>query len=363
MRYDLEDLLNRMRLQKSSDLHLIAGTPPRLRQYGELVAIDDREISAQEVQDALYSIMPSRIQQLFERQDDADFAYERDALSRYRVNVFRHLGGMGAVFRAIANSECSLQGLGLPDIISELCLHKQGLILVTGKTGSGKSTTLAAMVNAINERMSGHILTVEDPVEFVHPGKKCLISQREVGEHTPSFASALRSALREDPDVIMVGELRDLETIGLAVTAAETGILVIGTMHTNNAAGTVDRIINTFPSKKQPHIRTMLSTSLRGVISQQLIRRVDGTGRVAAVEVLINTPAVGNIIREGKAEQIQNILQSGALVGMQSMDNAIRILLEAEVISSRSAFEAAHVKTDFERHVDKDMQNARTGCL
>lgn len=363
MRYALEDLLDRLKLQKGSDLHLIAGAPPRIRQFGELVAADDRDISAQAVQDALYSIMPSRIQQLFERQDNADFAYERDAMSRYRVNVFRHLGGMGAVFRAIPTSEYSLQGLGLPEIVSELCLHKQGLILVTGKTGSGKSTTLAAMVNAINERMNGHILTVEDPVEYVHQRKKCLISQREVGEHTPSFASALRSALREDPDVILVGELRDLETIGLAVTAAETGILVMGTMHTNNAAGTVDRIINTFPAKKQPHIRTMLSTSLRGVISQQLIKRADESGRIAAVEVLINTPAVGNVIREGKTDQIQNILQSGALVGMQSMDSAIKKLLKSEIISEQSAYEAACTKSDFERDIEKDIQNARTGNL
>ncbi len=352
-----------MRLQKGSDLHLIAGAPPRIRHYGELVSIDDRDMSAQDVYDALYAIMPSRIQQLFERQDNADFAYEYDAISRYRVNVFRHLGGMGAVFRAIPTSEYSLHGLGLPEIVSDLCLHKQGLILVTGKTGSGKSTTLAAMVNAINERMSGHILTVEDPVEFVHHRKKCLISQREVGEHTPSFASALRSALREDPDVIMVGELRDLETMGLAVTAAETGILVIGTMHTNNAAGTVDRIINTFPPKKQPHIRTMLSTSLKGVISQQLIRRAEEPGRVAAVEVLINTPAVANVIREGRTDQIQNILQSGALTGMQSMDNAIRLLLQAEVISAQSAVEAAYVKTEFERYLEKDIPNAGTGSL
>jgi twitching motility protein PilT len=359
----IEDLLNRLSLENGSDLHLLAGAPPRMRHYGELVSLQDRNMTAQDVHDALYAIMPSRIQQLFERKDNADFAYECEGIARYRVNVFRHLGGMGAVFRAVPTVAYSLQSLELPAIVSDLCLHKQGLILVTGKTGSGKSTTLAAMVNSINERMCGHILTVEDPVEFVHQRKKCLISQREVGEHTPSFASALRSALREDPDVILVGELRDLETMGLAVTAAETGILVIGTMHTNNAAGTVDRIINTFSAKKQPHIRTMLSTSLKGVISQQLIRRSDVHGRVAVVEILINTPAVSNVIREGRTDQLQNILQSGTLQGMQSMDSALKKLMEAGMVSVQSAYDAAQVKSDFERYIEKDIANARTGSL
>ena len=221
----LQELLDFMAAQDGSYLHLIAGDPPKMRYHGDLIAINDRPITAQETHDNLYDIIPSRIKVIFEAQDNADFASVRSDGSRYRVNVFRHLGGMGAVFRTIPTSGFSLQQLGLPRILSNLCLHKQGLILVTGKTGSGKSTTLAAMVDAINERKKGHILTIEDPIEFVHERKKCLISQREVGEHTPSFANALRSALREDPDVILVGELRDLETMGLAVTAAETGIL------------------------------------------------------------------------------------------------------------------------------------------
>lgn len=359
----LEELLDLMAVQDGSDLHLIAGDPPRMRYHGDLVAINDRPITAQETLDNLYDILPPRIRAIFEAQDNADFAYVRQDGSRYRVNVFRHLGGMGAVFRTIPTSGYSLDQLGMPRALSNLCLHKQGLILVTGKTGSGKSTTLAAMVDAINERKKGHILTIEDPIEFVHERKQCLISQREVGEHTSSFANALRSALREDPDVILVGELRDLETMGLAVTAAETGILVMGTLHTNSAAGTVDRIINAFPAKKQPHIRTMLSTSLRGVVSQQLIKQADGKGRVAAVEILINTSAVANVIREGKTEQIQNILQGGGLVGMQSMDNSIRGLLDARLISPIDAYEAAQVKADFEPYLQDSASNTGVGGL
>ncbi|MCP4993837.1 MAG: type IV pilus twitching motility protein PilT [Gammaproteobacteria bacterium] len=345
----LEDLLDKMAAQEGSDLHLVASDPPRMRHHGEIVTLHDKLLSTEWVHDSLYAIMPPRIQHLFEQYDNADFAFEREGIARYRVNVFRHLGGIGAVFRAIPISSYSLEQLALPAIISSLCLQKQGLVLVTGKTGSGKSTSLAAMVNQINETLRGHILTIEDPIEFVHQKKQCLVSQREVGEHTSSFANALRSALREDPDVILVGELRDLETIGLAVTAAETGILVMGTLHTSSAAGTIDRIINTFPAKKQPHIRTMLSTSLKGVITQQLVRRADGQGRVAAVEVLINTPAVGNIIREGKTEQLRNVLQGGSLTGMQSMDSALKRLLDAELIAGQDAYDAAYVKAGFEQ--------------
>lgn len=353
----LEDLLDKMGAQQGSDLHLVASDLPRMRRHGEIVILDDKLLGMDWVHDSLYAIMPPRIQHLFERHDDADFAFEREGIARYRVNVFRHLGGIGAVFRAIPISSYSLEQLALPAILSSLCLQKQGLVLVTGKTGSGKSTSLAAMVNQINETLRGHILTVEDPIEFVHQKKQCLISQREVGEHTSSFANALRSALREDPDVIMVGELRDLETIGLAVSAAETGILVMGTLHTNSAAGTIDRIINTFPAKKQAHIRAMLSTSLKGVLTQQLVRRADGRGRVAAVEVLINSPAVGNVIREGKTEQLRNILQGGNLIGMQSMDSALKRLLEAGLITGQDAYEAAHVKAEFEQYLDGKISN------
>jgi len=233
------------------------------------------------------------------------------------------------VFRVIPNTVRTLEELGVPPVLHTLCRERNGLMLVTGPTGSGKSTTLAAMIDAINRERRGHIITIEDPVEFVHRRQGCLISQREVGMHTPTFAAALHSALREDPDVILVGELRDLETVHLAVTAAETSLLVFATLHTNGAAATVDRLINVFPANEQPRIRTMLSTSLRSVISQQLVRRADGRGQVAACEVLINNAAIANLIREGKTQQIASVLERSALVGMQSLDNALRSLLDA----------------------------------
>jgi twitching motility protein PilT len=236
--------------------------------------------------------------------------------------------------------------------VRSLCRVNNGLILVTGKTGSGKSTTLAAMIDDINAREKGHILTIEDPIEFVHPRKNCLVSQREVGLHCPGFAEALHSALREDPDIVLVGELRDLETMSIAVTAAEMGILVMGTLHTNGAAPTVDRIVNAFPSDKQGHVRTMLSTSLRGVISQQLILRADKRGRVAALEILINTPAVSNLIRQGKLDQLENAMQSGGAHGMRVMDSAIKELFDKGVISGRAAYEKAMNKPQFEQFKD-----------
>ncbi len=259
--------------------------------------------------------------QRFEQHDGADFAYTMADLGRFRVNVMRHLNGMGAVMRAIPSKALTLDELEMPDAVRNLCKVNSGMILVTGKTGSGKSTTLAAMIDDINRRMKGHILTIEDPIEFVHPRKNCLISQREIGQHAHSFADALHSALREDPDVILVGELRDYETMSIAVTAAEMGILVMGTLHTNGAAQTVDRIVNVFPADKQPHVRTMLSTSLRGVISQQLLQRADGGGRVAALEILVNTPAVANLIRQGKLDQLETTMQSGGSFGMRTMDS------------------------------------------
>src|SRR5690606_11811003 len=239
----------------------------------------------------------------FEKHDSADFAYTIPDLARFRVNVLRHLNGIGAVFRGIPSKALTLDELGMPKALHAMVRSTRGLILVTGKTGSGKSTTLAAMIDAINSNVKGHILTIEDPIEFVHQRKNCLISQREIGVHCATFADALHSALREDPDVILVGELRDLETMSIAMTAAEMGVLVMGTLHTNGAAATIDRVVNIFPADKQDHVRNMLSTSLRGVISQQLLKKKDGSGRVAALEIMVNTSAAANLIRQGKLEQ------------------------------------------------------------
>jgi twitching motility protein PilT len=262
----------------------------------------------------------------------------------------RHLGGVGGVFRAIPNQAKSLDELNMPPVLKTLCREPQGMILVTGKTGSGKSTTLAAMINEINSFLKGHILTIEDPIEFVHQRNKCLVSQREVGLHCNDFAEALHSALREDPDVILVGEMRDLETVSVAVTAAEMGILVMGTLHTNGAGQTVDRIVNVFPAAKQNHVRTMLSTSLRGVISQQLIPQKDGSGLVAALEILVNSPATANLIRQGKLDQLETAMQAGRKTGMCTMDKSLEDLFNREKITGKSAYDFANEKTKFEEH-------------
>lgn len=346
---EINNLLHQMVRDNGSDLHLIAGQPPRIRHMGDLTAIWETPLAREEVERAIDAYMPPTARETFQREDQADFAIQIPELARFRVNVFRHVGGIGAVFRSIPTRAFTLEELGLPEVVAGLCANKQGMILVTGKTGSGKSTTLAAMIDHINSNRKGHIITIEDPIEFVHQRKRCLISQREVGQHTPSFASALRSALREDPDVILIGELRDLETMSLAVTAAEMGILVLGTLHTNGAISTVDRVVNTFPVNKQAQVRAMLSTSLRAVISQQLVRLADGSGRRAAVEIMVNTPAVANIIREGKTEQLETAIQSGALVGMQSMDNALRKLIDADLITPQEAYDKAFRKADFEK--------------
>lgn len=350
---DIDTLLEMLVARGGSDLHLVSGDPPRMRIFGDLEAISEEKLSAKELLEPILNIMPTRSRNIFEKEDNADFAHSIEGTGRFRVNAFRHLNGVGAIFRSIPIDTASLEDLSMPEIMTSISKQKAGMILVTGKTGSGKSTTLAAIVNEINTSLKGHILTIEDPVEFVHEQKNCLMSQREVGEHAKSFASALHSALREDPDVILVGEMRDLETMSLAVTAAETGILVLGTLHTNSAASTVDRIINAFPTNKQDHIRTMLSTSLRSVISQQLIKTKDGNGRAAAVEIMVNTPAIANIIREGKTDQIDNSIQGGRSFGMQSMDTAIKKLLNDEKITPEAAFEAANDKSQFMQYLKK----------
>ena len=346
----IDEFLAEVLKRKGSDLHFIAGDPPRLRVYGDLQALRPEPLKADYVKETLYEIMPPKAIARFEEKEGADFAYAVPNVARFRVNVMRQLNGMGAVCRVIPSAALTLDELNMPESVRSLCRVNSGLILVTGKTGSGKSTTLAAMIDDINTRLKGHILTVEDPIEFVHVRKNCLISQREVGVHAPSFSDAVHSALREDPDVVLVGEMRDLETISVAVSAAEMGILVMGTLHTNGAAATVDRIVNAFPSDKQSHVRTMLSTSLRGVVSQQLVPRAGQPGRVAALEILINTPAVANLIRQGKIDQLENTMQSGASFGMRTMDMAIQQLFDSRAISGRDAFRKAINKSRFEAH-------------
>ncbi|MCX5797394.1 MAG: type IV pilus twitching motility protein PilT [Elusimicrobia bacterium] len=333
----LDRLLKTLRDHNGSDLHLSPGNPPIGRVAGSLKPLQPEPMSALENHALLYEIMLDHQRAEFEKTHDLDFAYPVDALqARFRANVYVGRLGISAVFRLIPAEIKTVQQLGLPESILRFCDLPKGLVLVTGGTGSGKSTTLAALVDHINRTQTDHILTIEDPIEFVHVCQKSLVNQREVGAHTDSFATALRAALREDPDVILVGEMRDLETIELAITAAETGHLVFGTLHTSSAAKTVDRIINVFPTGQQAQIRTMLAESLQGVISQTLLRGLQG-GRVAALEILIGTPAVSNLIREAKSYQIPGVIQTGRREGMQSMEMAIRALVDSNGISPEEA--------------------------
>ena len=340
--------------QGGSDLHLISGNPPRVRLHGELVAIKYRELTRDETTALVTEIMSPVVRNALAGRSSVDFAYSIAGVARFRVNVFRHIHGLGAVLRVIPEVVKSFDQLNLPPVLRSFTRQKRGLVLVTGPTGSGKSTTLAAMIDEVNSMRKGHIITIEDPIEFTHPRKQCLISQREVGFHAHSFASALHSALRGDPDAILVGEMRDLETISLALTAAETGILVFGTLHTNNATATVDRIVNVFPAAEQARVRTMLSTSLVGVVSQQLVRRADGRGRLAAIEILVNNSAIANMIRDGKTEQMASAVQAGGLQGMQSLDTALRRMLDAKLITAREAHLKATVKRDFEQDAARE---------
>jgi twitching motility protein PilT len=327
----MQALLHEAADKGASDLHLSSGEAPMLRVNGDLVRTEGAPLDGETVLALVTSIMGPAHKKQFEENLEADFATELDGVGRYRVNVFTHNRGPGAVLRTIPTKIPALESMELPPILKELCTKERGLVLVTGPTGSGKSTTLAAMLDHINDTWEGHILTVEDPIEFVHRPKKCLVNQREVGPHTLSFANALKSALREDPDVILVGEMRDLETISLAITAAETGHLVFGTLHTSSAPKTVDRIIDAFPSGQQAQIRTMLSESLEAVISQTLLKKKGG-GRVAACEVLIGTPAVRNLIREAKLHQIPSMMQTGTRLGMQTLDMALQDLVKRGII-------------------------------
>jgi twitching motility protein PilT len=335
--------------QGGSDLHLVSGNPPRLRLYGDLFPVKYRDLTIEETATLIHETMSDRMAKLFASCHDLDYAYEAPGLARFRVSAFRHRQGLGAVLRVIPSTVQTLDELEFPAVFKTLCHEKKGLVLVTGPTGSGKTTTLSSMIDFINRERHGHIITIEDPVEFVHRRQGCLISQREIGGSTPSFAAALRSALREDPDVVLVGELRDLETISLAVTAAETGALILASLHTNGATYAVDRIINVFPASERLRIRAMLSTSLCGVISQQLVRRAVGKGQLAAFEILINNAATANIIREGKTNQLAGVIERSALLGMQSLDHSLRRFLDARLITGNEAYRKAVNKAEFEQ--------------
>ena len=333
----LNGWLKLLKEKQGSDLHLSPGNPALLRISGELTPLDETLLTAESVQAALYEVMSEKQRQHYEKTHDVDFAYQVDELkARFRGNIFQGRHGISAVFRIIPTEIKTVQQLGISESLLKFTDLPKGLVLVTGGTGSGKSTTLAALVDHINRTQRGHILTIEDPIEFVHQSQKSLVNQREVGRHTESFASALKAALREDPDVIMVGEMRDLETIELALTAAETGHLVFATLHTNSAAKTVDRIINVFPTNQQAQIRTMLSESLAGVVSQTLLRTTDYK-RVAAIEILVGTPALANLIREGKTFQIPGVIQTGKKEGMQTMESAVRALVDSGRVSLEEA--------------------------
>ena len=334
---DISDLLAFSVKNKASDLHLSAGLPPMIRVHGDIRKINVPALDHTQVHGMVYDIMNDGQRKVYEETLECDFSFEIPNLARFRVNAFNHNRGSGAVFRTIPSKILTLEQLNCPAIFKEIANTPRGIVLVTGPTGSGKSTTLAAMVDYINENEMGHILTVEDPIEFVHTSKKCLINQREVGPHTLSFQNALRSALREDPDVILVGEMRDLETIRLALSAAETGHLVFGTLHTSSAAKTVDRIVDVFPAAEKEMVRSMLSESLRSVISQTLCKTKDEQGRVAAHEIMIGTPAIRNLIRENKVAQMYSAIQTGQSIGMQTLDQNLQDLVRRNVISVNEA--------------------------
>jgi twitching motility protein PilT len=344
---DIAELLAFSVKNKASDLHLSAGLPPMIRVHGDVRRINLPPLEHKDVHAMIYDIMNDGQRKQYEEVLECDFSFEIPGLARFRVNAFNQGRGAAAVLRTIPSKILSLEDLNAPKIFADLALKPRGLVLVTGPTGSGKSTTLAAMVNHLNETEYGHILTIEDPIEFVHESKRCLINQREVGPHTLSFNNALRSALREDPDCILVGELRDLETIRLALSAAETGHLVFGTLHTSSAAKTIDRIVDVFPAEDKEMVRAMLSESLQAVISQTLLKTKDGSGRVAAHEIMIGTPAIRNLIREAKIAQMYSAIQTGSNVGMQTLDQNLTDLVRRNVISSSAARFAAKIPDNF----------------
>jgi twitching motility protein PilT len=343
---DITELLAFSAKQGASDLHLSAGLPPMIRVDGDVRRINLPALDAKEVRELIYDIMNDKQRQSFEEFLETDFSFEVPGVARFRVNAFNQNRGAGAVFRTIPSKILSMEDLGMGEVFRKITDVPRGLVLVTGPTGSGKSTTLAAMVDYLNSNKHHHILTIEDPIEFVHESKKCLVNQREVHRDTLGFSEALRSALREDPDVILVGELRDLETIRLALTAAETGHLVFGTLHTTSAAKTIDRIVDVFPAQEKSMIRSMLSESLHAVVSQSLLKKVGG-GRVAAHEIMMGTPAIRNLIREDKVAQMYSAIQTGGSLGMQTLDMCLKDLVAKGVISRESAREKAKTPDNF----------------
>lgn len=343
----LDELFHQMLDMKASDLHLKSGKSPMVRVDGSMMFMPGRgPIDNETLNRLLHEILPDKNRMEFKESNDTDFGYELGERSRMRANVFRDIAGIGGVFRQIPTKILTAQQLNLPSVVLSFCDFDKGLVVVTGPTGSGKSTTLAAMIDYINDTRDDHLITIEDPVEFVHKDKQCHINQREVGTHTRGFKQALRAALREDPDIVLVGEMRDLETVAIAIETAETGHLVFGTLHTNTAASTVDRLIDQFPADRQSQVRTMLAESLKGIVAQTLLKRKGG-GRVAALEILVVTSAISNLIREGKTFQIPSIMQTGKSLGMQTLNDALLDLVKADTVEPQEAYDRSVVKKDF----------------
>src|SRR5437868_2314028 len=353
----LDDFLRVIVEHGGSDLHIGEGQPPKMRKHGDVVAIRDEAVLRDEALSMLSEICGNHRWQIFEERGDLDFAYEMDAASRFRCNYLKQANGYGCVFRLIPTKIMTLDQLGIPPVVKEFGHLRGGLVLVTGPTGSGKSTTLAALLDYINANFSRHIITVEEPIEFVHVNKRSIITQREVPENSVSFPVGLKAALREDADIVLVGEMRDLETISLALTAAETGLLVFGTLHTNNARKTVDRMIDVFPASRQAQARAMLANSLRGVLAQLLLKKGDGTGRIAVNEILIANAAVSAIIREGATQKLQDVIVSGKAQGMQFMDDAIWALLQQGVVTPHEAFMKAIDKNRFKKFLPPEEEH------
>jgi twitching motility protein PilT len=351
----IDRFLKLMNDRGASDFHMTVGRPPMLRAAGSMEPIRYRVLNERDFVEMLEAVTPPRLWEEYVKSGDADFSYEIPGVARYRVNLFRQQRGAGAVFRIIPTKIMTIEQLGLPPQIRRVAELRAGLVLVTGPTGSGKSTTLAAIIDQINETRPLHIITIEDPIEFVHPNKKCLVHQREIGMHAKSFAEALKAAGREDPDLILVGEMRDLETIQMALSAAEKGTLVFGTLHTNNAAKTMDRIISVFPAGEQEGIRAVLGETIRAVVAQQLMPKIGG-GRVAALEILFASPAIGNMIREGKTPQITSAIQTGMKEGMIDMDGSIRRLFDEKKVTARAAYDKAIDKEQFKDILEQGAQ-------